>query len=82
MNARGLADVAWHGTRLLSPGWNDPSSRILAFTLAGFPGSGEDDGQAHDVDLHVILNLEFPRFGFGRLKLMDAFLIAQRAAMN
>jgi hypothetical protein len=34
------------------------------------------------VTAYVILNLEFPRFGFGRLKLMDAFLIAQRAAMN
>ena len=63
-NARGLADVSWHGTRLLSPGWNDPSSRVLAFTLAGFPGSGDDDLQEHDVDVHVILNLEWQDLDF------------------
>lgn len=34
------------------------------------------------VTAYVILNLEFPRFGFGRLRAMDTFLILQRAAMN
>jgi isoamylase len=63
-NERGLADIVWHGTRLLSPGWNDPSSRVLAFTLAGFPGDGADDGQAHDTDLHVVLNLEWQDLDF------------------
>jgi isoamylase len=63
-NDRGLADISWHGTRLLSPGWNDPSSRVLAFTLAGFPGEGADDGQAHDTDLHVVLNLEWQDLDF------------------
>src|SRR5579863_2754334 len=33
VNQRGLADISWHGCRLNSPGWNDPSSRVLAFTL-------------------------------------------------
>jgi glycogen operon protein len=64
VNARGLRDVEWHGTRLLSPGWNDPSSRVLAFTLAGFPGDGADDLQAHDTDLHVVLNLEWQDLDF------------------
>jgi isoamylase len=63
-NARGLTDISWHGTRLLSPGWNDPASRVLAFTLAGFPGDGGDELQAHDVDLHVVLNLEWQDLDF------------------
>src|SRR5262249_28626779 len=46
-NERGLPDVSWHGTRLNSPGWNDPQARALAFTLAGFGG---------DADVHVVLN--------------------------
>jgi isoamylase len=63
-NARGLADISWHGTRLLSPGWNDPTSRVLAFTLAGFPGDGDDDLQAHDVDIHVVMNMEWQDLDF------------------
>jgi glycogen operon protein len=39
----GPGDVRWHGTLLDAPGWNDPSSRVLAFTLA---------------DVHVILNMD------------------------
>ncbi|HEX9314373.1 MAG TPA: glycogen debranching enzyme, partial [Actinomycetota bacterium] len=48
VNERGLAEVAWHGTDLGAPGWNDPNGRALAFTLAGF---------GDDPDLHVILNM-------------------------
>jgi glycogen operon protein len=48
-NERGVADVEWHGSLLAAPGWNDPSSRVLSFTLAGFDG---------DPDLHVILNMD------------------------
>jgi glycogen operon protein len=47
--ARGLKDVAWHGCKLNSPGWNDPHSGVLAFTLAD-PAEGED--------LHAMLNME------------------------
>ena len=36
-------DVQWHGCLLGAPGWSDPSSRVLAFTLA---------------DVHVILNMD------------------------
>jgi isoamylase len=48
VNERGLADIAWHGTRLDAPGWDDPNGRVLAFTL-GAPGDRSD--------LHVILNM-------------------------
>jgi isoamylase len=39
----GSGDVRWHGSLLDAPGWNDPSSRVLAFTLE---------------DVHVILNMD------------------------
>jgi glycogen operon protein len=45
---RGLPDITWHGARLNQPNWNDPGSRVLAFTIAGI-ASGEED-------LHAILN--------------------------
>jgi isoamylase len=49
INERGLADVSWHGCKLNSPGWHDPGSGVLAFTLGGMDG---------DDDIHVILNME------------------------
>src|SRR5262249_54236871 len=45
---RGLADITWHGTKLGSPGFNDPQGRALACTIAGFGG---------DADLHVMMNM-------------------------
>jgi len=48
VNDRGLPDVAWHGTRLNKPGWNDPNAHCLAYTLGGFEGQP---------DLHVVLNM-------------------------
>ncbi len=48
-NAQGQKDIEWHGCQLFSPGWHDPASRVLAFTLWG--GSQDDD-------LHVMLNME------------------------
>jgi isoamylase len=48
VNDRGLKDVWWHGTKLNSPGWNDPEARALSVTLAGFGG---------DADLHVMCNM-------------------------
>jgi glycogen operon protein len=47
--ARGIADIAWHGTRLQQPPWADGTARVLAFTIAGI----END----DADLHAILNM-------------------------
>ena len=60
VNRRGLRDMDWHGCRLYSPGWNDPSSRALAFTL----GSFEAAGVPQDVDIHVILNMEWEDLDF------------------
>jgi len=48
VNARGLKDVSWHGTKLNSPGWDDPNALALAMTAAGFDG---------DSDLHVMFNM-------------------------
>ncbi len=55
LNDRGLADVAWHGTKLGSPGWSDPNAQALAMTLAGFNG---------DPDLHVMLNMHWDSLDF------------------
>jgi isoamylase len=48
LNERGMPDVAWHGTKLNAPGWEDPAARALAFTIAGFDGAA---------DLHVMMNM-------------------------
>jgi len=48
-NARGLADITWHGCLLNAPGWNDPNSHILAYTVGGF---------GDDADIHVMLNMD------------------------
>jgi glycogen operon protein len=60
-NARGLLDIVWHGCRLNSPGWLDPSSHVLSFTMGGFC---DDNGQAEDTDLHVILNMDWQDLDF------------------
>jgi isoamylase len=48
-------EVEWHGCLLGQPGWNDPSSRVLAFTL--HPVDGTDA-------LHVILNMDDQELDF------------------
>jgi glycogen operon protein len=55
VNERGLPDVAWHGTQLNKPGWNDPNARCLAYTRAGF-GS--------EPDLHAVLNMYWDALDF------------------
>jgi glycogen operon protein len=50
VNERGLPDVGWHGCKLNSPGWDDPQTRTLAFTLGGFEG---------EADVHVMLNMHW-----------------------
>ena len=47
--ARGIADIAWHGTRLQQPAWGDATARVLAFTIAGIA--------TDEADLHAILNM-------------------------
>jgi glycogen operon protein len=48
-NERGIPDIQWHGCKLNGPGWDDPSSRVLSFTMGGPDG---------DADVHVILNMD------------------------
>lgn len=48
VNERGLKDVAWHGTKLNCPGWDDPGARALATTLGGL---------GRDADLHIMFNM-------------------------
>jgi glycogen operon protein len=46
---RGLPDIAWHGTRLDAPPWQEADGRFLRFTIAGVDPAEED--------LHAILNM-------------------------
>jgi len=55
VNERGLMEVTWHGRNLHQPGFQDPYSRVLSFTLAGL--DGEDD-------LHVMLNMVWEAVDF------------------
>jgi isoamylase len=55
LNERGLADISWHGCRLNSPGWYDPNSSVIGFTMGGFDG---------DADLHVMLNMDWQNLDF------------------
>src|SRR5262249_7254302 len=48
VNERGVPDITWHGTKLDSPGFDNPDGRALACTIAGFEG---------DADLHVMMNM-------------------------
>ncbi|NBC32340.1 MAG: glycogen debranching protein GlgX [Alphaproteobacteria bacterium] len=54
-NERGLKDIAWHGTSLAQPAWDDPQARALAFTLAGF---------GDDPDIHVMMNMYWEALDF------------------
>src|SRR5271157_1329616 len=55
VNERGVADVAWHGTTLAPPAWNDPEARTLAMTLGGFDG---------EPDIHAMLNMYWEPLDF------------------
>ena len=48
IDERGMADIAWHGTTLNSPGFDNPDARALACTIAGLRGTS---------DLHVMMNM-------------------------
>jgi len=50
VNERGVPDIQWHGCALNAPGWDDPSSRVVSFTMGGSEGD--------PADIHVILNME------------------------
>jgi glycogen operon protein len=55
INDRDMLDITWHGTRLNSPGFDDPNARALACTIAGFGGAA---------DLHVMLNMYWKALAF------------------
>jgi len=55
VNERNLPDISWHGCKLFCPGWSDPNSRALAFTVAGF---------GDEADLHVMLNMYWEELDF------------------
>jgi glycogen operon protein len=55
VNERGMPEVVWHGTKLNSPGWNDPDGRALGITLAGFRG---------EEDIHIMLNMYWEALHF------------------
>ena len=46
---RGIKDITWHGAKLNMPLWDDPETRLLAYTLAGVTND--------EADLHVIINM-------------------------
>ncbi|WP_446810066.1 glycogen debranching protein GlgX [Methylomonas sp. 2BW1-5-20] len=50
MEGKDMADITWHGLEIdQAPRWDDPATRILAFTLAALAKD--------EADLHVILNM-------------------------
>ena len=56
LNFRGDPDISWHGCELNSPGWDDPGSRVLSFTLAS-----QKEGQP---DIHVMMNMDYNDLSF------------------
>jgi glycogen operon protein len=59
LNKYGLSDVTWHGTKLFSPGWNDPQARCLAMTLGD---TAEDSDQA--LNIHIMFNMYWEALEF------------------
>ena len=49
IEGRGIKDITWHGAKIDKPLWDDPETRLLAFTLAGI---GEQEA-----DIHVVINM-------------------------
>lgn len=49
VEGRKIKDITWHGAKLETPLWDDPETRLLAFTLAGVK---EDEA-----DLHIVVNM-------------------------
>ena len=58
-NKYGLSDVAWHGTKLFSPGWDDPQARCLAMTL----GDTADDSD-QTLNIHIMFNMYWEALEF------------------
>jgi glycogen operon protein len=58
-NKYGLSDIAWHGTQLNSPGWNDVQARCLAMTLGD---TAQDSDQT--LNIHVMFNMYWEALEF------------------
>jgi glycogen operon protein len=56
-------DIEWHGCKLNLPGFNDPNSRVLAFTIAST--------NKNENNIHVIINMEDGELDFEIPELMD-----------
>lgn len=56
INSRNLPDISWHGCKLNSPGWEDPTAKVLSFTLASF---NKEQG-----DIHVMMNMHYEALDF------------------
>lgn len=50
-NNKGFKDIEWHGCKLFAPGWDDSSSKVLAFTI----GAMDDKSK----DMHVMMNFNY-----------------------
>jgi len=44
-----IADISWHGTKLLEPRWTEPDAQFIAYTLGGL--------SEQEADLHILLNM-------------------------
>jgi isoamylase len=42
-------DIAWHGRQVGQPQWDEPETKVLAYTLAG--------ANADEADLHILMNM-------------------------
>ena len=60
-NERGVYDICWHGCELNKPGFEDNSSRALAFTMGALDAKG--------ADIHVIMNMYWEPLEFSMPKL-------------
>jgi glycogen operon protein len=58
-NKYGLSEIAWHGTKLNSPGWNDSQARCIALTLGD---TAHDSDQA--LNIHVMFNMYWDALEF------------------
>lgn len=55
-NKQGLKDITWHGCKLNEPGFENPESNVLAFTLAS--------QKRLQPDIHVMMNMHYEPLEF------------------
>jgi glycogen operon protein len=56
VNERGIKDITWHGRKILAPEWEDPSSKVLSFTMGSF--------REQEPDIHVMINMDSVAYEF------------------